>query len=264
MFALLVSFLFCIATQACEFTAKVKGVYSLAGSVTLALKDLDLIKNPKLKGVSTFHPVDKSTFKGAFLPGGIFLSHKTLSDLSGSVLFYDESRELSRILSRYKDIKKIEVKTRSLTPLQVTQTVEKLLSPYVVGCNLESLSTEIKRKLEILKNSKPQGHHMLFFLGKIQNERLPELLMVNDGIVKWMVQEKLVKTYPSNLGYVNWSSKIMQDLPKETLKIGIKDSGSENVTLVEKKANIVNLTFPGALIPGSGQVDAIIYLFKNL
>jgi hypothetical protein len=33
---------------------------------------------------------------------------------------------------------------------------------------------------------------------------------------------------------------------------------------IEKRGYDINLNFPGALIPGIGQVDAMIYLFKNL
>ncbi len=88
--------------------------------------------------------------------------------------------------------------------------------------------------------------------------------MVNDGVVKWLVDEELIKTYPAPLAYVNWSAKIMQGLPKDSYKVGIKDSGNSLEEKIEKSAQIINLTYPGSLIPGSGQVEAMIYLFKNL
>lgn len=90
------------------------------------------------------------------------------------------------------------------------------------------------------------------------------MLMVNDGIVKWMKDEKLIETYPSELPYVNWSPKILNQLPKETYRVGLIDSGHSMETKLEKKNKVINLTYPGALIPGRGQVDAMIYFFAGL
>lgn len=263
MFALLASLIICASTLACDFSSDVKSVYSLAGSVSLAFRDLGLIKSPKLKGVSVFHPVHRKSFTGTFLPGGVFLSHQTLSELSGSLLFYDESRELTRILDRYKEIKKIEIRTRNLTPQEVEKNSETVLKPFVTNCDLPSLSANLEKKLSLLKEIIPKNKTLLLFLGLLTEARTPDLLMVNDGIVKWMVQEKLIKSYPSKLSYVNWSSKVMQGLPRDSLRVGVKDSGSEMITKVEKKPQHINLVFPGALIPGTGQVDAMIYLFNN-
>jgi hypothetical protein len=264
MLALLVSLFFSISSFACDFNPTVKNVYSLAGSVTLALRDLDLINNPRLRGVSIFHPVDKKIFKGEILPGGIFLSHDTIKNLKDSILFYDESLEMTRILSRYPSVKAVQVKTRSQTPMEVIKSTGELLAPFLQGCELSRLSKKLQSKLDILKSKHHHHKTMLFFLGTAVGNRLPEMLMVNDGVVKWMVNEKLIKTYPSPLAYVNWSSKIMQEIPKDSLKVAIKDSGSEMVSKIVKSGETINLTFPGALIPGSGQVEAMIYLFENL
>jgi hypothetical protein len=32
----------------------------------------------------------------------------------------------------------------------------------------------------------------------------------------------------------------------------------------KKEDHIINLTYPGALIPGTGQIDAMIYMFQNI
>lgn len=264
MLALLVSLLISFSTYACDFAPKVKSVYSLAGSVTLALRDLDLIKNPKLLGVSIFHPIDKKVFQGEILPGGIFLSHDTIKRLRGSVLFYDESREMTRILSSYPEVTSIQVKTRSLTPIQVVEQTNSQLKPFLNNCDLKIVSQKLEQKLKTLTNVIPAKGSLLFFLGTIVNNRLPELLMVNDGVMKWLIDEKLIKTYPSPLSYVNWSAKILLEMPNETIRLGVKDSGSEMTKKVEKLEHHTNLTYPGALIPGSGQVEAMIYLFENL
>jgi hypothetical protein len=265
MSILLASFiLFFSNAFACDFRKDVKSVYSLSGPITLALRDLGLIKNKTLKGVSIFHPISKKEFKGEFLPGGVFLSHNTIKSFNGSLIFYDESRELSRMFSRYKEIHSIEIKSRAVTPLEVMTHLEAQLAPYLVGCDLSGLSKKLKERQDYLKSIAAEKLTMLFFLGAIQNEKYPDLLMVNDGVVKWLVTEKLIKTYPSTLAYVNWSAKIMQELPKDYLKVGIKDSGNSLEEKIEKKDRVINLTYPGALIPGSGQVEAMIYLFKNL
>jgi hypothetical protein len=264
MLALLVSLLISFSTHACEFSPKVKSVYSLAGSVTLALRDLDLIKTPKLLGISIFHPVDKKVFRGEILPGGIFLSHDTIKRLKGSVLFYDESREMTRILSAYPEVTAIQVKTRGLTPVQVVEQTNSQLKPFLNNCDLKIVSQKLEQKLKILKNVIPAKSSLLFFLGTIVNNRLPELLMVNDGVMKWLMDEKLIQTYPSPLSYVNWSAKILLEMPNQAIRLGVKDSGSEMTQKVEKLDHHINLTYPGALIPGSGQVEAMIYLFENL
>lgn len=264
MLALLASLLISFSTHACEFAPKVKSVYSLAGSVTLALRDLDLIKSPKLLGVSIFHPIDKKVFKGEILPGGIFLSRDTIKRLKGSVLFYDESLEMTRILSSYPEVRAVQVKTRSLAPMKAVEQTNELLKPFLHNCDMKVVSQKLEQKLNTLKKIIPAKSSLVFFLGGIVNNRLPELLMVNDGVVKWMIDEKLIKSYPSPLSYVNWSAKILLEMPKETIRVGLRDSGSEMTQKVEKFQTHTNLTFPGSLIPGAGQVEAMIYLFEQL
>ncbi|MBA2404203.1 MAG: hypothetical protein H0V66_05480 [Bdellovibrionales bacterium] len=265
MFTLLFSFIFSFSlVQACDFSREVKSVYSLSGSVTLALRDFKLLKNPKLKGISVFHPIAAKDFSGIYLPGGVFLSHDTIKGLSGSLLFYDESRELKRIFSRYPGINAVEIKTRSLAPLQVVEVLEKELRPHLKGCEFSQLTTQLKTQLAELKKIVPKNLSILFLLGLIQNAKLPELVIVQDGVVKWMLEEKLISTYPSELAYVNWSAKILNALPGNTIRVGLKDSGHMMETKLEKKQQVVNLTYPGTFIPGSGQVEAMIYLFKNI
>ncbi len=248
----------------CDFSPEVKSVYSLSGAVTLAFKDLKLLQNKKLLGISIFHPVSNQEFKGKFLPGGVFLSHETVKSFSGSVLFYDESRELTKILSKYKDIKSIEIKNRTMKPLESAKALNQQLLPYLSGCDLKKLKSSLELKLAELKKIIHQKKYFFFFMGEIRGERLPELLMVNDGIVKWMKDEKLIQTYPSQLPYVSWSPKLLNELPSDSYRVGVKDSGSTMEMRLEKKKNIINLTFPGALIPGRGQVDAMIYFFSGL
>lgn len=256
--------LFFLSGYSCDFSPEIKFVYSLSGPVSLAFKALDLHQAPKLKGVSVFHPFDRSTFKGTLLPGGVFLSPQSLQALSGGLVFYDESRELTKILSKTKEIKSVEIRTRHMSPSEVMTYIQKKIAPFLSHCDVKKLSTRLDLKLTSLKTKIKKRPTIIFFLGAIHGQKLPQMVMVQDGVVKWMNEEGLIKTYPSPLAYVNWSSKILRELPKDTLKVGIIDSGHSMEQKIEKLEDGVNLTFPGSLIPGEGQVDAMIYLFNNL
>ena len=72
MITLLVSLLFNISNAiSCDFNKEIKSVYSLSGSVTLALRDLGLLKNKKLLGISSFHPVPQKDFNGKLVFGEV-------------------------------------------------------------------------------------------------------------------------------------------------------------------------------------------------
>lgn len=266
MITALFSFFFLISSAfSCELISQYKSYYSLSGAATLAFRDLGLLKSSALKGISVFHPISSEEFKGEFLPGGVFLSQEKVKGLSGSVIFFDESRELKKILEQFPQIKAVEIKTRSLMPQEVLKKLEKDLTPFLKNCSFNKLHQGINSKLSELSSLIPKGQTYLFFLGAIRTGRLPEFLMVQDGVVKWMVLKKLIETYPSELPYVNWSSRILQSLPEHTYRVGLKDSGNSMEKKIEKddQKKIINLTYPGSMIPGEGQVDAMIYLFKN-
>lgn len=262
MLILLLSLIVSFTVLACDFSPQVKRIYSLSGATTLLLKDLNLISHPKLKGVSIFHPVAASEFSGEFLPGGVFLSHGAVKKLSGSVVFYDESLELTKIFARYPDIDAVEIKTRSMTPEGAIHSLQ-IVHKYFSHCPLSNQKNKIQDRLNELRKLIVAKPKILFFLGHFSHGKSPELLMIQDGVVKWMIEENLIETYPSQLAYVNWSSRIMNKLSGHK-RIGIKDSGREMTVKVEKSGNEINLTYPGALIPGFGQVEAMIYLFKKL
>lgn len=246
---------------ACEFSKDVTSVYSLSGPITLALRDLKLIQSPKLRAISAFHPSQKS-FKGEIFPGGLYLSMDRLQKMKGAIVFYDESRELTNSFKRVREIKGIEIKTRQLMPLAVSHYIEKVLRPYVIGCNFSQMHRELEIKLEKLSKNVVSSKSYLFFLGEIRGKRFPEMLMVQDGVIQWLVDKAELKTYPSKLSYVVWSTKVLQSMPQNTIKVGLIDSGNKMVYQKIQKGDIINLTFPGCLIPGTGQVECLLYFFK--
>ncbi len=250
----------------CDFNESLKTIYSLSGPVTIALKELELLKSRKLKGLSVFHPITADEFKGEFLPGGIFLSREHLQKMKGSLIFLDESRELNRMLKSVEGMTLEEIKTRGLTPLEVTEQVSLVLKKYLQNCEDKILKLQNKSKAlaaEILSKT-PGNLTAIFYLGQIRPPRLPDMVMVNDGIVKWLKDEVKLKTYPSELAYVSWSAKIIQEMPKETWHIGIMDSGRELKKEVMKlEAKKLNFTYPGSLIPGLSQLEAWLYLINS-
>ena len=266
IFSILLIFVSFNLKASCEFKKDVTKVTSLSGIMAVSLKELGLLSNSKMKGITVFAPITKEEFKGARFPGGIFLSQQTLSQFDNEIVFYDEARELRRILTSRKSIKAREVATRNLTPLQAIESTLNVLNEFVINCDKEI--TQFKNKAlnlekEILKLlSTPL--HVIFYIGQIKKNRLPETIMANDGIVKWLREKNKIETYPSDLAYVSWSAKIMQDLEKKTLHVGIKDSGQKNLKVFNKNNNKILFEYPGSLVPGLSQLEAFLYLFQKI
>ncbi len=254
----LLLFLFSFESGACQFKKHVSKVYSFSGVTSVALREMGLLTNPVVKGISVFNPIQKSEFSGRRFPAGIYLSHDTFKELGGGVLFYDESREINSVLAPISSIQSIEIKTRGLNPLEVGHLVEKELALFVQGCEKEfsALRMKMENSAATLLQQTPQDRSVVYYLGGLNNGRPPEMIIVQDGVVKWLLQQKKIKTYPSPLAYVNWSAKIMHSMPKNTLHILVKDSGSEGMKNLVKEKNYWVLTYPGSLVPGLTQLEA--------
>ena len=250
----------------CEFKKDVTKVTSLSGSMAVTLRELGLLSSSRMKGITVFAPITKDEFKGMSFPGGIFLSQQTLSQFDNEIVFYDEARELHRILASRKSIIAREVRTRNLTPVEAIDSTLEVLKEFVVDCEKEI--TQFKNKALNLEKeilgaiSTPL--HVIFYIGQIKNNRLPETIMANDGIVKWLREKNKIVTYPSDLAYVSWSAKVMQDLEKKTLHVGIKDPGQKNLKAFSKNNNNISFEYPGSLVPGLSQLEAFLYLFQKL
>lgn len=252
------------AFSSCDFKSDVKKVVSFSGSTTVIFKELRLLS--KLSGISIFNPIGEKEFTGRVYPGGIFLAQSTLSDLSGSVVFYDESRELSRIFSPISSIQSREIKTRNLTPYESHKKVVGVVSEFLSGCekDLARLDQKIKDLETKLLQKIPNNLTVVFYIGEFKNSRRPEMVVVEDGVVKWLVQQKKIKTYPSTLSYINWSTKLMREMPKNTLHVAIKDSGRDLTREIKKSPQGVTLVYPGSLVPGISQLEAFLYWAETL
>jgi hypothetical protein len=252
--------------HACDFRSEITQVYSLSGPVTVALKNIGLLSSSKLKGISVFNPVSAGEFKGKFLPGGVFLSREMVEQLKNSLVFFDESRDLKKMFNSIQTVTSREIVSRGLSPQVVTELIITTLRPFTVSCESQFALFQAKSEKigeNILKRL-PEKFSAVFLLGEIKADRLPELVIANDGIVKWLREKRKLATYPSDLAYVNWSSKIMNELPKTYLKIGIKDSGTKMIREIKKVDDkTFNLTYPGSLVPGVSQQEAWLYFLEN-
>ena len=244
---------------ACEFKPRALKVISLSGTSTVVFKELGLLS--KLHGISVFNPISEKEFSGKVYPGGIFLSHSALSELEGSVVFYDESRDLRKVLSSRKAVNALEIHTRGLTPKESMSATLKTITPYVQNCeaNISALNSKIKTLEEKLLKKIPDNQSVVFYLGDFQHQRAPEFVMVNDGVVKWLKDLKKIKTYPTDLAYVNWSSKLMSEMPEATLHVGIKDPGREDKREIKRSSQRMTFIYPGSLVPGVTQLEAFLY-----
>jgi hypothetical protein len=263
MLVFLSFFFITLAQASCAFKADVRSVYSLSAPVTLALRDLDLLKSGIVKGVSVFHPLKQEDFSGAILPGGIYLSTKVSQDFEKSVVIFDESRELRKNLSG----KLVEIKTRDLEPLDVSEEIIAKLKPLLQHCENELRKWKeetllLQSKLLGLVKNKPS---IVFYLGEFIRGRPPEMIISHDGVVKLLKLKGKINSYPSTLAYTPWSARIISSMPVRTLSLYIKDSGREQTTSITQVSELGwNVKYPGALTPGKTQIEAWIYLFEHL
>lgn len=251
----------------CQFRSDLKKIYSLSGPFTVALDEMGLLGDKKMAGISLFHPISKNQFEGDILPGGIFLSHETGLKLRGAKVIFDKSIELKKMLSHLQ-VDLHEIDSYGLMPNEVTLKLSTLLKDLTINCGNEIASYEAKTQklLNQIKQNVPKSFNAIFFLGEITPEKFPEILMVQDGVLRWLIHEKLLVSYPSNLAYLPWSSRILNSLSPKTLLIGVKDSGGKMTKRLDLtlQKNKMNLIYPGALIPGVSQLEAWLFLLKNL
>lgn len=269
-FALIISFCFCqglALAKECHIDDRAKLV-SLSAPVTYVLKWLNLLEDKNLLGVSALHHVEIEEKR--LWNGGIFLSSSKLRELKRTILFFDQSRELERSLNnalkKNADNKLIKIATRGMAPFAVNDQATAKLRPYLTNCDqaLEKLEHETKKIKESLKKFSifSRERTVIFFLGEISPQgRLPELVMANDGFVKSLLEHAAIKSYPSELSYLSWSQKVLEkiELP---LFLGVSAAGKD-LKISRVKEGYYNLTHPGALTPGLGQIHFLQSLINS-
>lgn len=254
------------ASAACGFKPDVKKVISLSGSMIVLLEKTNLLKSPVVKGISVFGPVSGKNFSGKIYPGGLFIAQSTLSEFSDALVFYDKSEQLKKILKSRNDINEVEISTRGRLPLEVVDDSIKVLSAYVHDCEktfeeFRAKTLEVQNKLLRKLSSNP---HIVFYLGPIKGGRLPEMVVVNDGVVALLLKEKKIHSYPTELSYVNWSAKVMAALPPGTLHVGLVDPGMKIEKEIKRSSKRMTLIYPGVLVPGYTQLEAFLYWAETI
>ena len=123
-----------------------------------------------------------------------------------------------------------------------------------------------KRKISKLENSDifktKISMKAIFFLGEVVGEKLPEQVIVNDGIVSFL-RERGLKTYKSKLDYVGWSSKLLKKDYKNYTYIGLKDSKADIIKVERLGEKFINLSFRGIFIPGISQIRFLSQFLRN-
>lgn len=253
-------FLFCInETQACHFN---QHVVSLSAPMTMIFEELNLLGDPKLLAISTFHPVDESQkFSAERLAGGIFLSKKYLKSYQKAFVFFDESQELKRELKKANIKSLVEFKSRGLDPFDVTFQSIKSLKGVTKGC--EKKIKELKLKLIKIKQSFQLPTILkksIYFLGEIKDQK-PDLIIGDDSFVLFLKKSKEFKTYPTSLSYIPWSQKIMKRL-KDYMLVGISSSQNNDLKVQKVRTKEFNFSMRGLLTPGIRQVYFLLQLQK--
>lgn len=239
-------------------------LFSLAGPSTVMLKELGLLKDKNLKGISTFNPIEKSAYSGPRIGGGLFLSRQEDKTFQGAEVIYDQGRELDRYFSKRKFIS-VPIETAGLTPREVSEKTLGILESKLVGCKekLKSLKNKISNLSKLSWKGKKK---IVFFLGPISStQRFPEMAIGQDGFVKDFKKREMIETYPSDLLYIRWSQKIMDQLPVDFIFIGVSES-PDQVTkkMIRMNSRHININFPGALTPGFSQLELMGFLVEKL
>jgi len=252
-------FQFDSVSASCRLNPKYE-YYSLSSSVSLLLEELGIVN--QLSGVSSFHPLKDKRVKR--LAGGLFLSHRAFKSNSNKkkIVFFDQSIELRRNLSKVSNIEIIEVFTRGVGAFDAFDISVEISSSFLMGC--ERKISFIQKEVESIKKKMQKKEvkvMTLFYLGKFnKNKKDPEMIIVNDGFVKDLKKYSKLQTYKSSLEYVIWSSKELKKLPLLRTSFSISDEDVEGMIKTKISSQKFNIVFRGALSPGIGQV----YLLREL
>ncbi len=218
----------------------------------MLLEELSLLD--QIKAISVFHPVKSK--KISKIAGGIFLTKRAFDSKKKKIIFFDESIEVRRTLKNIENAEILEVFTRKIGAFEAYKVSKEILSSFTKNC--EARIKEIDKRVKKIRLGLSQKKFLktyLFYLGKFEkNKKDPELLIVNDGFVKDLIQHSNIKTYPSPLEYVTWSTKILKTISKNAIKLSISDGKLDNIEKKEIEPLKYSLFYRGALSPGIRQV----------
>ena len=243
-------FLYCISAFSCELK---KGNFALiSGGITKLIQELALENSKHIKLYSNFFPIKNKN--ATLVTGGIFISPKVIDEAQVDTVFFDSGEELRKSLRRSKAKKVIAYKTNGLDPFEAYDLSKEILVPFLKNC--EDKISKLDQRINQIKKQSLKNSKMIFFVGEISEyKKLPELVMSNDGFVKYLRTNKKLESYPSELSYATWSQKILTNLKdKKYLKIGLVNSEDETFKIKKIDDEYINIHSKLALIPGLSQV----------
>lgn len=224
----------------------------LSSPMTMLLEKLDLLNSPHILAISSFHPIKESSKPR--IGGGIFLSVKKLKQYEGSIIFFDESRELQRNLKRSVEGVHIEVKSRGKNPFAILEENIEVLLPYLYQCE-EKLEKIKQWSLRVEKSyAEKKAYPWIFFLGEVKEDELPRLIIGNDLFITFLKEKNFIKTYISDLAYVSFSEKLLKKY-KNYKKIGLIEGKVDEIQIEKINEDRLNLTFRGIFSAGISQIS---------
>lgn len=280
VFKILIPLLFSLESISCEILWD-GDVVILSGPISHYLSELGLLKDKKIKGISSFTGFNKSEVSGEILGGGIFIGPKYFKGLINPLIMYDSSLELKNALNKVSGGKKISIETNGMDPFEVYELVKKEVSPFIKTCSASEARLDewvggvrnswVKINLE-------KEFAILFLLGEIGDKKTPPLLLMNqDGFSKFLKGVRGIKGYPGPLPYLSWSKKVIgqMELQYQTMIIGLvqdkkqevqgryvsvaENAASDKIS-TQKRTVMMNIYNSSFLIPGLPQI----YFLKEL
>jgi hypothetical protein len=245
-------FLITANSYSCEIKKELKFV-SLSATLSNILERLDLLNDPNLVAISKHHPVESTANK---LGGGIYLSAKILLNLKANFVVYDESIETSKSIKSLSSLKSIELKTRKRDPFEITSDAITVLPQILKSCDLQikKMKTEIENQKQKILNGYKASRPIYFFIGKLTKNKIPQYVLGNDSFVKFLVQNRIIESYSSELPVISWSEKELKGaLNRDVIFVGITNGYSKKLIKIDK--NYANIDDARALLPGSYQID---------
>jgi hypothetical protein len=86
--------------------------------------------------------------------------------------------------------------------------------------------------------------------------------MVQDGFVRYLIDQKKITSYPSRLPYPSWSQKELKRL-KNNGAVFVYLKKSETWKWGKINESEIELSGPGIFIPGLGHIETLNFLSQN-
>lgn len=240
----------------------------LSGAITSTLRELKLLEDPHLIALSHFfvRGEESESLKKKMITGGFFMSSQVLKTFKDATIIFDKSLEYKKQFVKSGLNSFIEFETRDISPEDVILKSLKELKPFLVGCeeNIANFQSVVKNMMIKIKELAWKKKKALFFLGKISLNKNPNMLMVNDGFVRTLLDQEKIISYPAQSAYVIWARKTMNLFSDgATLYFGLEEDQSMKLSIKKIKSNHWNLSTWGIFTPGFGQLRFLYEFIKS-